>query len=665
MKITFNKLAGPMKTGFSLLLLFIFFSLLVYACASPGHPSGGNYDEEPPKFLRSTPGPNATRFTGNKVELFFDEYITLEKPNDNVIVTPPQMQSPIIKGVGRKVSVELKDSLILDVTYTFDFTNSIADNNERNVLEGFTFAFSTGDVIDTMMISGLLLNAQNLEPMPATLVGLHRNLADSAFTTIPFNRTSRTSETGHFRIRNIAPGEYHLFALEDVNRNYKYDYPAEGIAFEDSLIIPSFIPDVRMDTIWRDSLTVDTIREIHYNRFLPDNIVLYYFTDNFTPQYFSKAERSSDRQFILKFNSDAGFPPKPYLFEGESPKGRDTIPWYIREYSPDKKDVIFWITDSLIYKRDTIRIELDYLAHDSLNNLIPLTDTLQLNLRKQQAPKKKEKEKDKKPQIDFLEIKMTPTGTVDVFDTIKITFGEPLWNLDPKKLRIQQKVDTIWTNREFPIIQDTLNPRMYYIENQWNYGQEFRLTIDSAEIYSVYEKWNDSIQFKWSIQKMEEYGDLYVKVSGNEYDGFGELLNSSDKVVRSSFLYDGELIFENLKPGKYYLRYIDDINGNGKWDPGNYAEKRQPEKVYYFEGVFETRKLLEIEHSWDIKAIPRTKQKPLEITKNKPKEKKPKRSEQQNNQRNNSGTNSNGGNSSGGFPGGGISRRTTSGIQPI
>lgn len=653
MKITFNKLANRVKTGVSLFLLFAFFSLLTYACGSMGYPSGGDYDEQPPTFLRSTPGPNTTHFSGNKIELFFDEYISLEKPNENVIITPPQMQSPIIKGVGRKVSVELRDTLIPDVTYTFDFTNSIIDNNEKNVLEGFTFAFSTGSMIDTMMVSGLLLNAENLEPMSATLVGLHSNLADSAFTTLPFSRTSRTSETGHFRIRNIAPGEYHLFALEDMNRDYKYNYPSEGIAFEDSLIIPSFVPAVRMDTIWKDSLTVDTIREIHYNRFLPDDIILYFFTDNFTPQYFSKAERPSDRQFILKFNSDTGFPPKPYLFEDESTKERDSIPWYIREYSPDKKDVIFWITDSLIYKRDSLHIELDYLAHDSLNNLVPYTDTLQLNLRKQ-APKKKDKEKDKTPQIDFLEIKMAQTGTIEVYDTVKIIFSEPLWNLDVEKLRIQQKVDTIWESREFPIIQDTLNPRMYYIENQWNYGQEFSLTIDSAEIYSIYEKWNDSINFKWNIRKMDEYGDIYVKVYGNEYKGFGELLNSSDKVVKSSFLYDGELIFENLKPGKYYLRYIDDTNGNGKWDSGSYAEKRQPEKVYYSNITFDVRKLGTTEQDWNIKEIPRPKQKPLEITKNKPKEKKPKRSEQQNKERNNGNANSGRSNS----------RGTTSGFQP-
>ena len=628
-----------MKTGFSLFMLFAFFSSLLYACASQGRPSGGDYDITPPKFVGSDPEPNTTRFSGNKIKLSFDEYITLEKPNENIIITPPQMQMPTIKGVGRDVTIELKDSLFLNTTYTFDFTNSITDNNEKNVLEGFTFAVSTGDVVDSMIVSGILLNAENLEPMPGILVGLHKNLDDSAFTSIPFNRTSKTSDTGKFWIRNITPGEYRLFALEDQNRNYRYDFPAEALAFEESLVVPSFIPDIHTDTIWKDTLTIDTIYETHYNRFIPDDIVLYYFTDQYTTQYFSKSERPTDRQFILHFNSDEGFPPTVYLMRDDLSKEENEKPWFIREYTPDKKSIIYWITDSLVYQQDTLRMEMNYLAHDSLINLIPHTDTLQLTLRRSAAPKK-EKDKDGQEKIEFLGVKVEPSGTIDIFDTLKITFNEPIVNLDPSKLKISQKVDTIWEERSFPIVQDSLNPRLYYIQNQWGFGQEFQVNIDSAEIHSVYGKWNDSLNFKWKIRPMDEYGDIYIKISGNDYNGFGELLNSSDKVVKTTPLINGELIFENVKPAKYYLRYIDDSNENGKWDSGSYNEKKQPEKVYYFESFFEIRKLLEIEHSWNIKAIPRTKQKPLDITKNKPKEKQPKRTnetdknDQQNNQQN-------------------------------
>lgn len=620
-----------MKTGFSSILFFLFISMLVYACASIGTPEGGDYDIAPPGFVRSSPEPNSVNFSGTKIELTFDEYISLDKPNEKVIITPPQLKNPIIKSVGKKVTVELKDSLIPDITYTLDFTNSIVDNNEKNPLEGFTFAFSTGDVIDSLAVSGLVLNAENMEPMPNILVGLHVNPDDSMFTTTPFTRTSMTNERGQFWIRNIAPGSYRLFALEDVNRNYIYNYPDESMAFLDSLIIPGFVPDVRTDTIWADSITVDTIKEIHYNRFIPDDLVLYLSKDAFTAQYMSRPERLNDKQFVLKFGTEDFLPPKVYLIEDSVPKN-NSEDWYVLEYSNNKKDLTYWITDSTVYKRDTLRLEVDYTAHDSVFNPTSYTDTLQLILRNRQPEKKKETKKGKEEEEEkpeFLDVKFFPSGTADIFDTVKITFGEPLKGLDLSMIHLEQKVDTLWESREFSAFRDSLNPRVYYLDFPWNFGQEFQLGIDSATIYGVYEHWNDSLSFRFKIRNEDEYGDLYIKVSGNEAQGFGELLDTSDKMVRKSYLYNGDLIFENLKPGKYYLRYIEDRNGNGKWDPGNYSELIQPEEVYYYDNFFEIRKYAQWEQSWDIKAISRTKQKPLDITKNKPVEKKSKRDEQQ------------------------------------
>ena len=149
------------------------------------------------------------------------------------------MELPVIRSAGKKAVIELKDTLKPNTTYTIDFTNSISDNNEKNVFENFSFAFSTGDIIDTLEVSGVLLNAENLEPMPGITIGLHNNLEDSAFVKLPFVRTSRTNDKGQFTIRNITPGTYHIFALNDVNRDYKFDQPGEDIAFLDSVIVPS------------------------------------------------------------------------------------------------------------------------------------------------------------------------------------------------------------------------------------------------------------------------------------------------------------------------------------------------------------------------------------------------------------------------------------------
>ncbi|GHT09938.1 hypothetical protein FACS189432_05840 [Bacteroidia bacterium] len=629
--------------------LSLFSFLLFYACASTGTPTGGDYDITPPVFVRSNPAPDAVNFSKNKIELFFNEYISIEKPSEKVIITPPQQKMPVIKALGKKISVELKDSLIANTTYTFDFTNGIVDNNEKNAIEGFTFAFSTGDIIDSLMVSGILLNAEDLEPMPNTMVGLHENQADSAFTTLRFKRTSMTNDRGQFRIRNVAPGTYKLFALGDQNRNYKFDQVTEAIAFHDSLIVPSFEPATRMDTLRIDSLTIDTIKEIHYTRFTPDDIVLYLFKEKTDNQFLSKTERPNDHQILFHFNSDNGLPPELNLIGDEPRKAKDD--WYIPEYSPDKKDITYWITDSLVHKQDTIHLEAHYLKHDSLMNLTPVTDTLRLFVRNRATAKKNDK-KDAEEKIDFLKIDFSTKSAAEVYDTVKFEFSEPVLDLDLQKIKIQQKVDTLWEDRHFPLVRDTLNPRLFYVKNQWRYGEEFQITVDSAEIWSIYGKWNDSINTKFNFSKEEDYGNLYVKIVGNESSGFGQLLDNSEKVIRTSALYDGELIFEDLNPGKYYMRYIEDTNGNEIWDTGNYSEKRQPEHVYYFEGSFDIRKYTDYDDNvWDIKKIPVEKQKPVEITKNKPAVAKQPRSNQQNQQNQQQNTNTNRSMSGGGGAG--------------
>ena len=606
-----------------LFLLFLsFFPLLFPSCASIGNPTGGKIDTIPPTLVRSIPEPNATHYNGNKVVLLFNEYLSTID-SKNVIITPPQIKAPVIRSIAKKVMVELKDSLIGNMTYTFDFTNGIADNNEKNAIEGFTFAFSTGDVIDSLVVSGTVLNAQNLEPMPNIMVGLHSNLADSAFTTLPFLRMSVTNDKGQFWIRNVAPGTYKLYALNDMKRSYKYDQPNEDIAFSDSLITPGFVPAIRMDTIRKDSLTIDTIKEVHYTRFLPDDAVLYLFKENKDKQYLSKFERPMERQLIMRFNSLDGLPPKLHLLNDSLADN-----WFIPEYSPDKKNISYWIADSLIYKQDTIWVEANYLKSDSLDNLIPIMDTLRFIYRNKEAPKKNNK-KETKAKPDFLKIDLTSKSIMDVFDTLKITFSEPVANPDFEKIKIQQKVDSLWEDKKFPIVVDTLNPRIFYVEHEWPYDQVYRITIDSASFFSIYGKCNDSIGTTFKFNSEKEYGNLYVKITGAEGPGFGELLDNSEKVVLKSPLENGELAFEDLKSGKYYLRYIEDTNGNGIWDAGNYAERRQPEKVYYFHDALTIAKYSTNDQDWDIKQLPVEKQKPLDITKNKPAAKQQKRTQQQ------------------------------------
>ena len=277
----------------------------LYSCASMGRPDGGPFDETPPRFIGSTPAAGAVNTKKSKIVLDFDEFIKLEKASEKVVVSPPQLQQPEIKPGGKRITVNLLDSLKPNTTYTIDFSDAIVDNNEGNPLGNFAFTFSTGASIDTMEVSGTLLEASDLEPIKGMLVGLHSNLNDSAFTKLPFDRVARTDSRGHFTIRGIAPGKYRIFGLMDADQNFFYNQKGEAVAFNDSLIIPRFEERIRQDTAWVDSLTIDTIVEQKYTYFLPDNIVLRSFKKPSVSQYLVKSERLTPNKFSLYFSAPA------------------------------------------------------------------------------------------------------------------------------------------------------------------------------------------------------------------------------------------------------------------------------------------------------------------------------------------------------------------------
>ena len=372
--------------------LLLMLVIVAYSCASMGAPDGGPYDEMPPKFVGSSPRLHAVNAKSKKFELEFDEFIKLEKPSEKVIISPPQMEQPEIKVVGKKVVGELLDTLKEATTYTIDFSDAIVDNNEGNPMGNFTYSFSTGATIDTMEVSGTVLNAADLEPIKGIQVGLHKNLNDSAFTSLPFDRVSRTDSRGHFVIRGIAPGKYRIYALMDGNQNYLFDSKTETIAFSDSIIIPSMMPATRQDTLWKDTLTIDTIKTVGYTRFMPDDIILRAFKEENTRQYFTGSQRDKENHFILKFSAKADTLP---TLKGLNFNEKDA---FIVEANEGNDSICYWIKDSLVYQMDTLALQMDYLYIDTLNQLVPKTDTLYLanKLTKEQREKLKKQDEEKK-----------------------------------------------------------------------------------------------------------------------------------------------------------------------------------------------------------------------------------------------------------------------------
>lgn len=620
-------------------------TIIFVSCANMASPSGGDYDFDAPVVVRTSPGFNATNVKNGKIVIEFDENVTIERPSENVIITPPQKSFPKITTVNRKVTVELRDTLLPNTTYTIDFTNSIADNNEKNPIENFSYSFSTGDVVDSLAISGKVLEANNLEPIKGMYVGLHSNLNDTAFTKTKFERISRTNESGMFTIRGVAPGKYKLYALNDANRDYMYDNPAEAIAFLDTTVEPASEKATREDTIYidKDKKILDTIKVVEYTRFLPDNIVLRSFKSDFQRQFLQKHERVQNK-IALYFGAPTDMPEvEPLNFE----KDKD---WYILEKTPKNDTLVYWIKDKEIMTMDTLSFKVTYLKTDSLNQSVPFTDTLNFTDRTRK-PAKDEKKKEKKnknedePEITFLKIDNNLSSTWDTYQNISLLFDEPIITDSlSSKIKLKQLKDSIYNDIPVQLVPDSVNPRKYTIKHRWKYGEEFLIQIDSTAIHSIYGLWNDKLEQKFKVKDEDQYGQLAIWVAGvDTIHSFIELLDKSDKPIRKSIVKDKVAVFKDVTPGTYYARITLDTNNNGVWDTGDYSKNRQPEMVCYSPKTFEIKAFFEHDEQdpWVIDPSTLANQKPLEITKQKPQEKESRKKqmeekENEQNKRNNS-----------------------------
>ena len=614
----------------ALLMLII----VVYSCASMGNPDGGPYDEEPPKFVRSTPKPFAINSKEKKVTIEFDEFIKLEKAAEKVVVSPPQLEQPEVKASGRKVVVGLVDSLRPNTTYTIDFADAIVDNNEGNPLGNYAFTFSTGTTIDTMEVSGTVLSASDLEPVKNIQVGLHSDLSDSAFMKKPFDRVSRTDSRGHFSIRGIAPGKYRIYALMDGNQNYLFDSKTEMIAFSDSIIIPAMEDAMRQDTIWKDSLTIDTIKSVGYTRFLPDDIILRAFKEENDRQYLTRSERDKENHFVLTFSARADTLP---TLKGLNFDERDA---FIIEKTDRNDSICYWIKDSLIYQMDTLEIQMDYLATDTLDRLVPQTDTLFLANKLTRAEREKleakaaeEKEKERKKKekkgekiepepTKFLTLNVDAPSAFDLDRNVYLSFDEPVASIDTAAIHMEIKKDSLWEEIPFLFVSDSVLPRKYEILAEWEPEKEYQLSIDSMAFKGVYGLHTNKVKQTMKVKKLDEYGTILLNITGADSTAVVELLDGSGKVLRQQRITPQNTAdFYYLNPGtKFYIRLFNDRNGNGVWDTGKYSEHLQPEEVYYFPKVWEMKANFEFEENWNINAVPVEKQKLDEIKKQKPEE---------------------------------------------
>lgn len=606
--------------------------LMLVSCARMGNPDGGWYDDTPPRVLSAFPMDRATNVKTQKITIKFDEYIKLEDAASKVVISPTQIEMPEIKASGKDIVVELKDSLKDNVTYTVDFSDAISDNNEGNPMGNYTYSFSTGSEIDTFEVAGTVLEASNLEPVKGIMVGLYDDLSDTVFKSKPLIRISRTDSRGRFIIRGVAPGEYRVYALQDVDGDYLYSQKSEMVAFSHETFKPTSAPDIRQDTVWRDSLRIDSIIRVPYTHFYPDNVVLTAFTPIQTDRYLLKQERREAEKFTLFFTYGSDTLPKMRGLNFDADEA------FIIETTEDNDTITYWLRDTMLVNQDTLRYELSYMMTDTTGLLINRTDTMEALakesyekrmkrrekeieewMEKQEKAKKKGRPYDSIMPAKNMEVELKGPSSLDPDKSIYLEVPVPLLRCDTSGVHLYSKIDTLWYRVPFVMEPVEGMLRQYVLRAEWRPGVEYSLEIDSAAFENIYGIVNRPIKKGLKVRSLDEYSTLFVNISGSSDTCLVvQLLDNADKPVKQVRAKDGTAEFYYVAPGSYYLRAFSDRNGNGKWDTGNYDADLQPESVYYENEMIECKAKWDITHEWNITARPLNMQKPLVITKQKP-----------------------------------------------
>ena len=617
------------------LLLCLLALLLTAACASIGNPDGGRFDETPPRVVGSSPADGAVNVSKRKVQILFDEYIKLEKASEKVVISPPQIEPANVRADGKRVKVDFYDSLRANTTYTIDFSDAIEDNNEGNPMGQYTFSFSTGDVIDTMQVSGRVLNAADLEPIKGIMVGLYPADSiwnDTLFRTRPFLRVSRTNGEGRFTIKGVKDGAYRVRALEDKDGDFVFSQKNERVAFDTMVYVTGSFPDVRMDTVWRDSLWYDSIRVVPYTHYTPDDVLLLAFLEDGQERHLLKTAYPEPTNFTFYFTAPSDSTPR---IKGLNFDERCLV----ADASLKNDTVTFWVTDTaLIHRQDTLSMILSYMETDTLGQLVVTNDTLDLSPKTTYAKiaaerskqieawekdRERRQKKAKKPlpyeenpyERTWLEAGFKPSGSLAPNQNVRYLAKEPILEVDTTKIHFYVKKDTDWLPAPFLFMPEERSAKSYMLYAEWEPGQKYRFVMDTAAVVSVLEHESKSVR---------QYGSIFIHVISPDTGVVVQLLSKNDKVeAQQRTDKDGNADFFFMKPGEYYMRCYVDANGNGQWDTGDYASGLQPERVYYFGKPLPLKAQWDLRQDWDIRAVDVARQKPMAITKQKPdKEKK-------------------------------------------
>lgn len=527
-----------------IILSSLLFTLLLQQCANMVTPSGGPKDTLPPVVTEAIPENHSVNFNSKKIEITFDEYITLENAKQQVLVSPPLNEKPDIKLVNKTVVIRFKEALKSNTTYTINFGDAIKDLHEGNAFKNYIYSFSTGEILDTLAISGQLLSANDKKPIEDALVTLYYGDSEG-LDSLPLTSTphfiTKANKEGHFVFNGLPDKKFQVFAIKDVNANSYFDLPNEQVAFLDTLVTAP-----------------------------ASNLSLYMFTEEDTTQMLLEKKLVAEGQLRFVFRQPAQnvtietpeILPDSFNIVKVHSANFDTINWY---FTPNVKDSL-WVQmkyDTII--NDSTRYSLIFKNKKGKTEMLKASDNL-------------------------------ANGCILPESMLTLSFTEPIidFQLTDSVLFIAG-TDTLTEKPEFEQVDEF--GFLYSLKNQLETDKEYSISIPDSTIFSIKGHANSAINLKFRQAKDEDFGNIFITVVPPEAvpQVVVQLLNAKGSVVDTQIVTEKkELEFWYLAPGKYKLKAILDTDANGKWSTGNYHRHFLPETI------IEYKDELDLKAGWDI-----------------------------------------------------------------
>lgn len=543
-------------------LFLIAFAIFVCGCAKITDISGGEKDARPPRIVKAEPDSLSLNFVARQIVLKFDEYINVKNPSQEIFYSPPMKNAPDVVGVGKKITIKIKDTLIANTTYCINFGSAVEDITENNIAKGLHYVFSTGSYIDSLFVQGAIIGAFDQKPQKNIKIMLYDASGDSLpYLKKPLYYTF-SDDNGNFRLNYLKNSSYKIFALDEENGNFLYDRPGEKIAFLPERINPFDSAIVQLK-LFREKSAKANITRI--KSLAPGKLLAEFEGDGRNLALIPQTNPSAFEDSLMKFTINF-----------------DSLQWWYRPLDADS--VVFHIKSN------------DKIA-DTITLKIPKNH--QASAIQQQTGRSKTKEPKFAPILNTTQEKL-----FDVYSKIKINFNKPAINMDTSKVFLFMKEE----DKEIRIIAEWIPTSNSKLSYEMNYPlqeeKNYRILLLKGAFQSVDAENSDSIAIEFKTKSKNDYGNLTIQMKNLPENSayIVDLINNKDELVKSEFLMDNtdqKIRFDNLEPGDYKLRLIKDENGNKQWDSGIYLQNMQPESIYFMNETITLKASWDVENTWD------------------------------------------------------------------